>query len=203
MITRGEFQLRRSLRIGKQDHDMQVWRDLRSQIEHEDGLVNQRLLWMLAFSGFLFASFGYSLSAEATLVTAENGDPLGIEGALESIHWMRQAICIAGIGVGLSALFGAFAAFLAIGNAVVRFDVPNTGSFYDFPTGQKFSSITGVVAGMAFPSITICVWLFMLLTEREIFTAQALICSALGGLICLSLAIFCLWVFTPKKKEKR
>lgn len=155
------------------------WRDLRSQIEHEDGLVNQRLLWMLAFSVFLFAAYGYSLTAEATLVPKVSFfEPIErLNASMRNIKLLRLAICAAGVGVGIASLFGAAAAFFAIKSLVAEFGLPSAKGGYGQPVGPGLASKFGMLSGLAFPCITIGVWLFLGLVQIEWAALSAVICA--------------------------
>jgi len=149
----------------------QEWAHLRSQIEHEDGLVNQRLLWMLAFSGFLFASYGYTLTAEASLVASMTDCiecSLASSQAAESIRTLRISISIAGACIGFAALLGATAANCAIVTAVSAFPTDRVHGFYANPIGAGAAHKFGFLSGLAFPSVTVGVWMFLALVQLDV-----------------------------------
>jgi hypothetical protein len=47
--------------------DLEFFELTRKQIEHEDSLVNNRTTWLLSLQAFLFAAYGFSLSAKSNL----------------------------------------------------------------------------------------------------------------------------------------
>lgn len=59
-----------------------------AQIEAEDGLVAQRMGWMLQFNGFLIASFG--------LAAREGAAVHPVQTFLQSVPWMGLAVTILG-----------------------------------------------------------------------------------------------------------
>ena len=48
----------------EEDVSWELYDRLRKRVEHEDGLVNQRLTWLLVVQGFLFAAFSTVLASE-------------------------------------------------------------------------------------------------------------------------------------------
>jgi hypothetical protein len=52
---------------------IQYYRIIRSQIEHEDNLINQRLSWFVAAQAFLFSAYAILLNAPSQLRVAGFG----------------------------------------------------------------------------------------------------------------------------------
>lgn len=45
---------------------------IRTKIEQEDNLVNQKIKWMISLQGLLFTAYGFSLSAEASSLSVSS-----------------------------------------------------------------------------------------------------------------------------------
>lgn len=86
--------------------EIERYRLLRSYIEHEDGLINQRMLWSLITNGGLLATFG-------TLMTATG---------LPSVAAFLAGLVVAVVGalVTLASLVGVRAAKAAIIEIIAR-----------------------------------------------------------------------------------
>ncbi len=47
--------------VDRTKHNMAIYEMFRSYVEHEDDLTNNRITWMLAIHGFLYASYGFTI----------------------------------------------------------------------------------------------------------------------------------------------
>ena len=99
----------------------ELYKRVRSKIEHEDDLVNQRIMWMITLHGLLFTAYGFSLSAEAISLSAPGLAPSAIPELANTYHTflatittLRYAMVIVGIGSSFAALLGVVAAYRAI-----------------------------------------------------------------------------------------
>jgi hypothetical protein len=88
---------------------------VRSQIEHEDSLVNHRLTWLLMINGFLFSALGFSFAAEAT------GLDKG-EGFCSKINHARDGLAMLGFLSSLILLIGILAASASIHNLMKQWN---------------------------------------------------------------------------------
>ena len=77
--------------------DKQFYEFTRHQIEIEDHLLNYRVTWLLTMHTFLFASYGFSLSAESTKLT-------------DTIKHARTGLALMGVISPLIVLIGILAA---------------------------------------------------------------------------------------------
>lgn len=84
------------------DNGIDDWKRVRSQIEHENTLINHRLSWLFSSQAFLFGAFIYILQATITRTmsvptAAQQGQGLmdipKIQGALAVIALVGIAIC--------------------------------------------------------------------------------------------------------------
>lgn len=144
---------------------------LRSKIEHEDSLVNQRLTWMITLHGLLFTAYGFSLSAEASSLTAPGilspeGDrqQLAYANFHRTITNLRHAMVIVGIVSAVAALIGVVAAFRAIREDAARLDpflkdLPD--STYSEIIGRPVVNILGMLSGIVIPSLAGGVWAWL------------------------------------------
>lgn len=84
---------------------------LRAYVEHEDELINNRLLWNLTVQGFLFAAYGFSVQK---LVEMENdGAALTDTPSLLALHATLVVLPILGFYISLYSRRGVNAAQIA------------------------------------------------------------------------------------------
>lgn len=84
-----------------------LYHRIRAKIEHEDNLVNQRIMWMITLQGLLFTAYGFSLSAEATSLSVSSSDKMSF---ISTLTILRQAMVAIGVGSSLATLLGVIAA---------------------------------------------------------------------------------------------
>ncbi len=156
---------------------------LRSRIEHEDQLVNHRLGWMLAFTGFLFTAYSLSFAPAVNLLRVPDDQGQQITLIKEQIRWLRLVFAITGVGVSFAALVGIMAANRAILDCAIsdREKYEKLKSFqFVFPIGHDETSRAGMFSNIAFPCITMAIWLTIIV---------ATLCSFSGWMVAGSLFI--------------
>jgi hypothetical protein len=84
----------------------------RDYIEHEDGLIDKRLLWNINIQGFLFATYGFSVQklAEMQALKGETVAPTGIT----SLRGFMVILPMLGIVISILSFVGVIAAQRAI-----------------------------------------------------------------------------------------
>ncbi len=150
----------------------------RGMVEHEDSLVNSRLMWVLTFSGFLFATYGGSLIAEASLLKNVISD--NMDGTLRNfstrnqIDMTRSVLSIVGV---LSCIVGANS--IAAAHSAIRRIVKKYGSFVVANKGQIESegvqvwkligdaetNVAGFQLALALPYILAMSWSILLIAN--------------------------------------
>jgi hypothetical protein len=145
----------------------------RSQNEHEDGLVNQRLTWLMTLQGLLFTAYGFSMSAEATSLGAKalDGDPTesskqALQSFANNLIYVRRGLVMLGILSSLAALIGVLAAFRAIrDNERALADFPDTSKggrkLFPMVIGGRWSNILGMTCGTVMPFLTAGGWIWV------------------------------------------
>jgi hypothetical protein len=103
----------------------QLYSAYRSYIEHEDGLINNRMSWNFAIQGFLFAAFSFSaqkiaevqekLFADVTLKTADVDRLTSLSGVGE-LRILLLVLAFVGLLVSFFVYLGVWAARVAIEN---------------------------------------------------------------------------------------
>jgi hypothetical protein len=86
---------------------IQYYRIIRSQIEHEDNLINQRLSWFVASQAFLFSAYAILLNAPSQA---------RLEGFARQQEILFFLIPLVAIGVGILIYITVIAAMLATAN---------------------------------------------------------------------------------------
>ncbi|MEM8577653.1 MAG: hypothetical protein AAGF60_07355 [Pseudomonadota bacterium] len=147
---------------------------MRGLIEHEDGLINSRLTWMLAFNGFLFTAYGLSLAPEGMVTAAQITDvpcskdcatAQDVRDFLAQLQLVRVAIGLAGVGSRLVAAIGTAAALRRILqlNDIWCAHYRSTASLIQAsPIGSYLTNRAGALAALLLPSIVCGIWAFVL-----------------------------------------
>jgi hypothetical protein len=89
----------------------------RDYIEHEDGLINNRLLWIINIQGFLFATYGFSVQKLAEIQNPPTAPIAGrslVGTGVVALDWLIILLPILGIFISIFSLIGVFAAQNAI-----------------------------------------------------------------------------------------
>lgn len=117
------------------------------QIEREQGLVNNRLSWMLTFQGFLFASIA--------LVVNKDTEP-----AIRLVF--RNVMPTIGIAVALLALIGIHAAALSSSEIKAKWKQRDGFQHYPPTFGTRTISLLGRITSYGIPISVVLAWLLLL-----------------------------------------
>jgi hypothetical protein len=119
-----------------------------TKISAENSLIGTRLGWVLTLNGFLFASYGLTLTR-----------------ARSSLHSFPQVLAVTGMLTSLIALIGVLAAYSAINAHKKRWNANRKRLYAVVP--QPFSdvwpSLTGRVPSIGFCCTLFGVWLWLLI----------------------------------------
>jgi hypothetical protein len=151
----------------------------RSKIEHEDNLINQRIMWMITLHGLLFTAFGFSLSAEATSLSYINTAPAAYNLFKTTLTDLRNAMIWIGMGSSVTAFIGVFAAFRAIRDDETEIrNLDNSGTaIVRNPIGKRTTNILGMLSGLLVPILGLLVWISIgRYIPDGMFIPTALIC---------------------------
>jgi len=124
---------------------------LSSQISHEEGLIDNRMTWMLTIQGFLFATLALLVKTKFTgpLVKTDN----------LIVGEMLNAIPILGAIISLLAFIGMYAAYESIDHHKKQSGAPiNT----NVPGGNVLASKLGRVVSMSILGAIASTWLYLL-----------------------------------------
>lgn len=136
----------------------------RAQIEHEDRLINNRVTWLLSLQAFLFGAYGFTVSAQATLL-AQKVDV----SALDFVDHARRGLAIMSFFASVVLLTGVAAAAGSMAQLVSRWDdrlrkAGNVDSDYPQVIGRAVSGL-GIYGGLAptyaLPVLAALVWVFL------------------------------------------
>jgi hypothetical protein len=83
----------------------------RDYIEHEDSLINERLLWIINIQGFLFATYGFSVQKLADVQALPHAKELA---GAKALYWLILILPILGVAISFYSLKGVKAAQNAI-----------------------------------------------------------------------------------------
>lgn len=117
---------------------------LLARLEHEHELTNSRMMWLLTFQGFLFA----------TIAIADEGDKLLLPRA-----FFQKLVPLIGIVSAFAVLVGILASWLArrrikaMGADVIAAGFPGFGP-------SKLGSWLGLVPGFGVPLLLVLAWLW-------------------------------------------
>ncbi len=133
----------------------------RGKIEHEDNLINQRIMWMITLHGLLFTAYGFSLSSEATALSYIKSAPDAYRVFQTNLIDLRTAMIWIGMGSSLTALLGVVAAFRAIRDDethVKNLDKAGTAIIHN-PIGERSTNTLGMLCGLLVPVLGLLVWI--------------------------------------------
>ena len=130
------------------------YRTIRSQIEHEDNLVSQRLSWFLGSQSFLFTAYAISLNGPTSFRSHE----LNLKDDLLMILIPLVSICSAFL-IWLSILAGLNA--MRRLRRMLEGEAPPAG----LPPvqGDRFGRLLGLCGPSLLPPLFMAVWLVMVL----------------------------------------
>lgn len=162
---------------------------IRAKIEHEDNLVNQRIMWMITLQGLLFTAYGFSLSAEATSLSTLGSNLKAHEMFMSTLTTLRQAMVAVGVGSSFATLLGVIAAHRAIRDdeRTLRRALNNSKSglkTFPNPIGRRVTNTIGIICSLAFPFLCGVVWMWIgKLLPNPLIVVIALVLIFLIGIV--------------------
>jgi hypothetical protein len=184
-----------------------VYSRVRSKVEHEDNLVNQRLTWMITLHGLLFTAYGFSLTAQATALSApglsETSSDIQKQAYgefLATFTTLRHAMAGVGIVSSFAALIGVAAAYRAIRDDAAMLDdslfEKYEGFTYPAVIGRSMVNILGIISGLLIPFLAGGVWTWIggFISDFKLF-----IIGAVVGIVI----IIMIWAIVSPHKKKR
>jgi hypothetical protein len=162
----------------------------RSKIEHEDNLINQRIMWMITLHGLLFTAYGFSLSAEASSLSFIKTAPDAYRLFKGNLSVLRDAMIWIGIGSAFAALIGVVAANRAIRDDETQFRKLNrdNSAVIENPIGQRATNTLGMLCGLLMPILGGMVWVWI----GGFLPSGILILGAMGLSILIYLVVWAL-----------
>jgi hypothetical protein len=125
------------------------------QIEREEGLIHNRLSWMLAFQGFLFA-------ARALVASGSAGTSAAAKSAATRDTFEVVLACL-GIAIAALGLLGAIGAYWAMRNTCdFYWDRLSRGRSFMRPFGGRGAARLGKMPALGIPVATIGAWAWLL-----------------------------------------
>ena len=164
----------------------------RKKIEHEDNLVNHRMMWLLTLNGLLFTAFGFSLAAEASSLGSKafekDAPPEALKAKddfLSNLRSVRNGLVLLGCCSSATVLIGVLAAYRAIRDDELDLcafpDETQTGSkIYPKVIGGRTSNVMGMLSGVSIPFLTAGAWMWVGNLQGHVLG---------GGLVCMLVAV--------------
>jgi hypothetical protein len=172
---------------------------IRAKIEHEDNLVNQRIMWMITIQGFLFTAYGFSLSAEASSLSVLDSNSEAYTVFRSTVIALHQAMVAVGIGSSFAAFVGVVAAHRAIRDDERALCRMQKGLTYELktipksPIGRRITNILGIICSLAIPFLGGLVWMWI----GRLFPNPLIVIIALILIIVIGLALWPFFNFNP------
>ena len=131
--------------------DLAFYQHLRSRLEHEDGLIVNRLSWLMASESFLFTAYAIVLNASA---------------ATPQHRRLMHLIPIVAIASSVLIFVGIAAAVRAMGwiRGLLGQRIPDAAALGLPPIHTPGSVKAGLAAPLALPVMFVVVWLYLLAT---------------------------------------
>lgn len=140
--------------------DLDYYRILRAQIEHEDDLIGSRISWFVTSQSFLFSAYAIMASGLPTNPTSSY---------VSSKHVLLVVVPVLAIMTALLILLAIFSGLAAMAQLRHLYS-QNAGKIPDgLPPlqGSRFTRMTGMAAPVLLPILFMGVWMFLLL--RRLF----------------------------------
>ncbi len=131
--------------------DVAFYNHLRSRVEHEDNLIVNRTLWLMAAQSFLFTAYAIAM----------NGPEDRRHGILLRLLPLVAVISSAMIFVGVAAAVRAMVWF----RGVLRERVPDEARLGLPPLQTPGGVNAGLAAPLLLPPVFIVVWIYLLFTS--------------------------------------
>jgi hypothetical protein len=140
----------------------------RDYVEHEDGLINNRLMWNITIQGFLFATYGFSVQKLAEVQASNGTESIGGTGVF-ALRWLIIILPILGSFVSYYSWRGVRAAQKAIGrleDTWTTITKPPDGPRLPGLTGggDEANHTEGFLAPKVFPWIFVVAWVLLLIS---------------------------------------
>ena len=174
------------------DKVMAIWKRVRSCIEHEDALVNQRMSWMWAFNGFLLAAYALILSRFRELAGSSVKDLAKI---------FLAFIPVLGVVLCISVWQGISAAMKQIGHLDNWWKVTIKASEREYPRliGKSHRWFNhDILISHVLPATMTIAWVTLILVQVRLLTTapQELWVAAL-----VVIAVLVAYLFGTKRQE--
>src|SRR5713226_5962825 len=141
----------------------------REYVEHEDGLINNRLLWNINIQGFLFATYGFSVQKLAEIQAHIGPETIGAN----AMYWFMGVLPVFGAVISYFSYKGVVAAQYAIDTLNRRWKgIMDADENKDYKAmlpeliggGDKKAHGWGFLAPKLFPWIVVGAWAVVLLS---------------------------------------
>jgi hypothetical protein len=141
----------------------------RDYVEHEDSLIDHRLLWNINIQGFLFATYGFSVQKLAEVQIHSGAQE--IIGA-QALYWLIGVLPFFGIAVSVWSFLGVIAAQDAIASLTKQWEeiegeYRKRGSTLALPKliggGDLKAHKWGFLAPKSFPWVFVAAWALLLI----------------------------------------
>ncbi len=130
---------------------------LRRQIEHEDGLITQRISWLVASQSFLFTAFA---------IAANTQEGASSPRALRHAHLLDLLPSVA-IGADVLIYISILGGVVALGKLRERWDgatTPTERAQLPPLQGPTAGRWMGIASPLLLPLVFLAVWIFLLVT---------------------------------------
>ncbi len=125
---------------------------LRGQIEHEDGLMTQRLSWLVASQSFLFTAYAIVLNAPEHAASAMHARQQAyVLTSIPTVAILSDALIYISVLAGVSAMRGLRTRWIAGG----------ADSLLPPLQGTSLSRRLGLVPPLLMPLVFLVVWIFL------------------------------------------
>lgn len=132
--------------------DIAYYQHLRGRLEHEDGLIVNRLAWLMASESFLFTAYAIVLNGTGT----------------PQQRRLTSLIPLVAVATSVLILVGIVAAVRAMGwiRGLMRERIPDPAGLGLPPIHTPGSVRAGLAAPLLLPGMFVVVWLYLLVASR-------------------------------------
>lgn len=164
----------------------ELWDAARSVIEHEDGLIDNRLRWMFTLVGFLFAGIAITVNAEVNLMSQQTDiNPRTFSDMVLVLRTFRISAALIGIIAALATIDGLIAAELSILKAASGYRAVAASSepLPFSPIGGPGSEFFKLSPGLWFCITLLGMWVSFLTWTAGSPGSVAVVCGVASGIV--------------------
>ena len=167
---------------------------IREQIRHEDGLINQRLNWLLLSQGFLFAAFTSIIANSENTASGMTTVPNGQMASGFNVLWPLMVIAITGLLLNTFSFVGLSNAYQSLKYLRENWRLARPADSEGRRLYESFPNITwegsAITTASSSPIVITLAWMSMTIWMLLSIPNQTIWAFVVMGIV----TVICLWI---------